>query len=166
MVPPWGRSVSLCHSWIPALFFISFVYCIFYSVQMPCVAMIQRTGTVGHHQLTQSFEFLALCHQIYNFWFAPTTALCPPGRQKGCANWPSLPSLLLANIWFLENKLDELRVRITTQCEIREYWTLIFTKTWLSDTVSECSVQPQTLSIHQAGQTSTSSMAKWEECVY
>ncbi|KAI3369115.1 hypothetical protein L3Q82_025439 [Scortum barcoo] len=48
-------------------------------------------------------------------------------RLKACANQPPLPSLLLANVRSLENKLDELRARITSQREVRDCCALIFT---------------------------------------
>lgn len=54
-------------------------------------------------------------------------------RLKACIRWPPLTSPLLANMRSLENKLDKLRARITTQREKRECCTLIFTETWLSD---------------------------------
>ena len=48
-------------------------------------------------------------------------------RLKARASRPPLPSLLLANVRSLENKLDELRARITTHREVRECCPLIFT---------------------------------------
>ena len=51
-------------------------------------------------------------------------------RLKARASRPPLPSLLLANMRSLENKLDELRARITTQREMRECCALIFTETF------------------------------------
>ncbi|KAI4905306.1 hypothetical protein NFI96_022731, partial [Prochilodus magdalenae] len=54
-------------------------------------------------------------------------------RLKACASRPPLPSLLLANVRSLENKLDELRARITSQREVRECCALIFSETWLSE---------------------------------
>lgn len=74
-------------------------------------------------------------------------------RLKARASRPPLPSLLLANVRSLENKLDKIRDRITTQREIRECCALIFTKTWLSDKVLECTVQLQTHSVHIGDQT-------------
>ena len=46
-------------------------------------------------------------------------------RLKACPSKPPLPSLLLANVRSLENKLDELRARITSQRETREGCALI-----------------------------------------
>ncbi|KAK2899376.1 hypothetical protein Q8A73_012505 [Channa argus] len=69
---------------------------------------------------------------------------------------PPLPSLLLANVRSLENKLDELRARITTQREIRECCALIFTETWLSDKVPEDAIQLHTHSVHRGNRTAAS----------
>ncbi|KAK2921577.1 hypothetical protein Q8A73_001062 [Channa argus] len=72
-----------------------------------------------------------------------------------CAR-PPLPSLLLANVRSLENKLDELRAKITTQREIRECCALIFTETCLSDKVPEDAIQLQTHSVHRGDRTAPS----------
>ncbi|KAK0149244.1 hypothetical protein N1851_010226 [Merluccius polli] len=74
-------------------------------------------------------------------------------RLKACPSRPLLLSLLLANVRSLENKLDELRARTTTQ-------QLIFTKTWLSDKVPEFAVQLQTHSVHRGDQTVASNKTK------
>ncbi|KAK2875601.1 hypothetical protein Q8A73_024029 [Channa argus] len=81
-------------------------------------------------------------------------------RLKACASRPPLPSLLLANVRSLENKLDELRARITTQREIRECCTLIFTETWLSDKVPEDAIQLQTHFAHRGDRMAASGKAK------
>ncbi|KAK2905565.1 hypothetical protein Q8A73_009508 [Channa argus] len=81
-------------------------------------------------------------------------------RLKARASRPPLPSLLLANVRSMENKLDELRARITTQREIRECCALIFTETWLSDKVPEDAIQLQTHSVHRGDRTAASGKAK------
>ncbi len=81
-------------------------------------------------------------------------------RLKARANRPPLPSLLLANVRSLENKLDELRARITSQREVRECCALIFTETWLSEKAPESSVQLQTHSSHRGDWTAASGKAK------
>lgn len=81
-------------------------------------------------------------------------------RLKARASRPPLPSLLLANVRSLENKLDELRARITTQREIRECCALIFTETWLSDKVPEDAIKLQTHSVHRGDRTAASGKVK------
>lgn len=64
-------------------------------------------------------------------------------KLKAHASWPPLPSLLLANVRILENKLYELKIRLTTQQEIRECCSLIFPKTWLSENITDSVIQLQ-----------------------
>ncbi|XP_036378778.1 uncharacterized protein LOC118773792 [Megalops cyprinoides] len=88
-------------------------------------------------------------------------------RLKARASRPQLPSLLLANVRSLENKLDELRARITTQREIRDCCALIVTETWLSAKVPESAVQLQTHSVHRGDHTDPSGKVKGGGvCVY
>ncbi|XP_071243339.1 LON peptidase N-terminal domain and RING finger protein 2-like isoform X3 [Salvelinus alpinus] len=46
---------------------------------------------------------------------------------------PPLPSVLLANVQSLENKLDDLRLRLSYQRDIKNCNILRFTETWLND---------------------------------
>ena len=88
-------------------------------------------------------------------------------RLKARASRPPLPSLLLANVRSLENKLDELRARITSQREIRECCALIFSETWLSETVPDSAVQLETHSLHRGDRTAASGkMSGGGVCVY
>lgn len=77
-------------------------------------------------------------------------------RLKARASRPPLPSLLLANVRSLENKLDELRARITSQREIRECCAYIFCETWLSQNVPDSAVQLETHSLHRGDRTGAS----------
>ncbi|KAI4871695.1 hypothetical protein NFI96_011011 [Prochilodus magdalenae] len=81
-------------------------------------------------------------------------------RLKARAMRPPLPSLLLANVRSLENKLDELRARITTQREIRDCCALILTETWLSDSTPDSAIQLQTHSVHRGDRTAASGKNK------
>lgn len=88
-------------------------------------------------------------------------------RLKARATRPPLPSLLLANVCSLENKMDELRTRTTTQREIRECCTLIFTETWTTDNMPDSAIQLQTHSVHRGDRTSASGKNKGGGvCVY
>ncbi|KAI2660444.1 hypothetical protein H4Q32_008007 [Labeo rohita] len=53
-----------------------------------------------------------------------------------------LPSILLANVQSLENKLDDLRARVTFQRDVRDCNILCFTETWLTPTVPDRVVTP------------------------
>lgn len=56
------------------------------------------------------------------------------------ASRPPLPSLLVANVWSLEDKMDEQRTRIISQREVKHCCALIFTETWLADNILESAV--------------------------
>ncbi len=59
-------------------------------------------------------------------------------RLRKKAHSPPLPSILLANVQSLENKMDDLRARISFQRDIRDCNILCLTETWLtpSDTAA------------------------------
>ncbi|KAK7888822.1 hypothetical protein WMY93_024382 [Mugilogobius chulae] len=78
-------------------------------------------------------------------------------RLKARANKPPLPSLLLANVRSLENKMDDLRARITTQREVRECCALIFTETWLAENTPDTAVQLHAHSLHRGDRTAAAS---------
>lgn len=60
-------------------------------------------------------------------------------RLRANPQRPAIPSLFLTNSWSLNNKMDELRLRITSGC--LDYCVMIITETWLDsftpDTVIE-----------------------------
>lgn len=51
---------------------------------------------------------------------------------------PPLPSILLANIQSVENKMDKFTARIQLQSDIRDCNILCFTQTWLPELVLDC----------------------------
>ena len=61
-----------------------------------------------------------------------------------------LPSILLANVRSLENKLDYLRLDLTTKREVRDCCALIFTETWLNDSVTEYAISMEGLTTFRA----------------
>ncbi|XP_048465357.1 uncharacterized protein LOC109913067 isoform X1 [Rhincodon typus] len=60
-----------------------------------------------------------------------------------------LPTILLANIQAIENKLDELKSRLTVQRELRDCCVLCFTETWLTRATPDSILQPEGFSIHR-----------------
>ncbi len=58
------------------------------------------------------------------------------------AHSPPLPSILLTNVQSLENKMDDLRARISFQWDIRECNILCLTETWLTTSVPDTAVTP------------------------
>ncbi len=61
-------------------------------------------------------------------------------RLRKRAHSPPLPSILLANVQSLENKMDDLRARISFQRDIRDCNILCLTETWLTPTVPDTAV--------------------------
>ncbi len=53
-------------------------------------------------------------------------------RLRKRAHSPPLPSVLLANVQSLENKMDDLRARISFQRDIRDCNIICLTETWLT----------------------------------
>jgi hypothetical protein len=75
------------------------------------------------------------------------------GTQSGLrrrVHHPPLPSILLANVQSLDNKVDELRVRVSFQRDIRDFNILCFTETWLSRDILSELVQPVGFSVQRA----------------
>ena len=71
-------------------------------------------------------------------------------RLRSRASRAPLPSILLANVQSLDNKVDRIRARVAFQRDIRDCNVLCFTETWLNrDTLSE-SVQPPGFFTHHA----------------
>ncbi len=61
-------------------------------------------------------------------------------RLRKRAHSPSLPSILLANVQSLENKMDDLRARISFQRDIRDCNIICLTETWLTPSVPDTAV--------------------------
>ena len=61
-------------------------------------------------------------------------------RLKLAPHRPSLPSIFLANVRSLPNKMDELRLRITTNKWIMYSNIMIFTETWLNSNVPDSAI--------------------------
>ncbi len=63
-------------------------------------------------------------------------------RLRKRAYSPPLPSILLANVQSLENKMDDLRARISFQWDIRDCNILCLTETWLTPSVPDTAATP------------------------
>lgn len=66
---------------------------------------------------------------------------------------PPLPSVLLANVQSLENKLDELRSRLSYQQDMKYFNILCFTELWLTDDVDN--IQLAGFSVHRQDRTAS-----------
>ncbi len=63
-------------------------------------------------------------------------------RLRKRAHSPPLPSILLANVQSLENKMDDLRARISFQQDIRDCNIICLSETWLTPSVPDTAVTP------------------------
>ncbi len=63
-------------------------------------------------------------------------------RLRKRAHSPHLQSILLANVQSLENKMDDLRARISFQRDIRDCNILCLSETWLTPSVPDTAVTP------------------------
>ncbi|KAK7881961.1 hypothetical protein WMY93_028135 [Mugilogobius chulae] len=63
-------------------------------------------------------------------------------RLRAEALRPPLPSILLANVQSLDNKLDDLRARVRFQRDIRDCNIFCFTETWLTPSIPDHAVLP------------------------
>ncbi|KAK0154097.1 hypothetical protein N1851_003814 [Merluccius polli] len=79
----------------------------------------------------------------------------------------ALPSIFLANVRSLVNKMDELRLRITTNKRIMDCNLLIFTETWLNPSVPDNAINLAERNIFRADRTADSGKSKGGGlCIY
>ena len=71
-------------------------------------------------------------------------------RLRRRAHHPPLPSILLANVQSLDNKVDELKPMISFQRDIKDCNILCYPETWFSRDILSESVQPVGFSVHRA----------------
>ncbi len=63
-------------------------------------------------------------------------------RLRKRAHSPPLPSIILTNVQSLDNKMDDLRARISFQRDIRDFNILCLSETWLLTLVPDTAVSP------------------------
>ncbi len=71
-------------------------------------------------------------------------------RLGCCPLWHPLPTILLANIQSLDNKLCELRAHISYQRETRDCCVICFTETWMSALVPDSAIELTGFSVHRS----------------
>ncbi len=74
-------------------------------------------------------------------------------RLRRRAFRPPLPTILLANIQSLDNKLCELRARISYQREIRDCCVICLKETWMSAMVPDSAIELTGFSVHRSDRT-------------
>ncbi|XP_060763541.1 uncharacterized protein fbrsl1 isoform X7 [Neoarius graeffei] len=63
---------------------------------------------------------------------------------------PAIPSIILANVRSLDNKLDYIHLLRATQQAVRECCVFVFTETWLNDSIPDSAIQLDRLTCYQA----------------
>ena len=71
-------------------------------------------------------------------------------RLRANPSWPALPAILLSNVRSLENKLDYIRLQLTTQRDTRDCCVYVYTETGLNDWVPDAAIQLDWLALHRA----------------
>ncbi len=66
---------------------------------------------------------------------------------------PPLPTILLANVQSLDNKLCELLARISYQRETRDCCIICLTETWMSAVVPDSAIELTGFSVHRSDRT-------------
>ncbi len=74
-------------------------------------------------------------------------------RLRRRAFRPPLPTILLANVQSLDNKLCELRARISYQRETRDCCVICLTETWMSAMVPDSAIELTGFSVHRSDRT-------------
>ena len=78
-----------------------------------------------------------------------------------------LPNLLLTNVQLQENKMDEIRLRLTQQREISDCCVHIFTETWLHPNIPDQAIAPDGRMVFHANRTKDSGKRRGGGlCVY
>ncbi len=63
---------------------------------------------------------------------------------------PAIPTIVLANVRSLDNKLDYMRLLRSTQRTVRDHCVFVFTETWLNNSVLDCAIQLDQLTCYRA----------------
>ncbi len=74
-------------------------------------------------------------------------------RLRRCPLRPLLPTILLANVQSLDNKLCELRVRISYQRETRDCCIICLTESWMSAMVPDSVIELTGFTVHRSDRT-------------
>ncbi len=63
---------------------------------------------------------------------------------------PAIPTIVLANVHSLDNKLDYIRLLRSTPRTVRDCCVFVFTETWLNNSVPDCAIQLDQLTCYRA----------------
>ena len=81
-------------------------------------------------------------------------------RLKRAPNRPPLPSLYVANVRSLGNKMDELNLDISTRSTIRDSSVIVITESWLHSGIPDTAVELSGRSLHRSDRTEASGKSR------
>ncbi len=150
-----------CVLLIILLFFVLDVYTL---IAYGRHTLLEIGSTVAHRK--PDFEFLNAVALFTNTAVEPFVWATQPRRRKHrrkrgkragifvkprCSGFqPSLPTILLANVQSLDNKLCELRARIFYQRETRDCCVICLTETWMSAMVPDSAIELTGFSVQRS----------------
>ncbi|XP_036417071.1 NLR family CARD domain-containing protein 3-like [Colossoma macropomum] len=70
-------------------------------------------------------------------------------RLAASPHKPAIPTIVLANVRSLDNKLDYIRLLRTTQKSVRDCCVFVFTETWLSNNILDHAIQLERLTCYR-----------------
>ncbi len=153
--------------------YVLFVFLLFYVLDVVSITVYDRDtllnigSSVAQHK--PDFEFLKAGGLLTDTASEPFVWNARPRRKKRSrkrgkragvlvrlrrrAFRPPLPTILLANVQSLDNKLCELRARISYQRETRECCIICLTETWMSAMVPDSAIELAGFSVHRSDRT-------------
>ena len=153
--------------------FVLLVFLLFYVLDVVCITVYDRHTllNIGSYvaERKPDFEFLnagALFTDTASEPFVWAARARPRKRRRKRGKRagvlvrlrrrplrPPLPSILLANVQSLDNKLCELRARISYQRETRDCCIICLTETWMSAVVPDSAIELTGFSVHRSDRT-------------
>ncbi len=168
MAAVWRAPRKLCR-----FLYVLFVFLLFYVLDVVSITVYDRDTllNIGSFvaQRKPDFEFLNAGGLFTDTASEPFVWNTRPRRKKRSrkrgkragvlvrlrrrAFRPPLPTILLANVQSLDNKLCELRARISYQRETRECCVICLTETWMSAMVPDSAIELTGFSVHRSDRT-------------
>ncbi len=153
--------------------YVLFVFLLFYVLDVVSITVYDRDTllNIGSSvaQRKPDFEFLNAGGLFTDTASEPFVWVAKARRRRRCrkrgkragvlirlrlrAFRPPLPTILLANVQSLDNKLCELRARISYQRETRDCCVICLTETWMSAIVPDSAIELTGFSVHRSDRT-------------
>ncbi len=147
--------------------YVLFVFLLFYVLDVVSITVYDRDTllNIGSSvaQRKPDFAFLNAGGLFTDtasepFVWVAKSRRCHRRRKRGKrlrrrAFQPPLPTILLANVQSLDNKLCELRARISYQRETRDCCVICLTETWMSAIVPDSGIELTGFSVHRSDRT-------------